>query len=219
MYRLNYIFSFFLLFVLLCPLTVGAVGPEKQTITNDLYSFILPADWDISRPGDVASDGITPFERNSEMFHHYNLTWQKKGKNKFFPDMYIRIESFSLLSRKPLSANDIANMKIESYKQIPYVKDVVVTEQKAKNGQRKYMITKMAATLDATSGYKYYKTREYSLVLKGLDIVHHVSITMHETVYQETPGIQCMVDEILNSFVVNEKFSSEKHEKTQTKKR
>ena len=74
MYRLNYIFSFFLLFVLLCPLTVGAVGPEKQTITNDLYSFILPADWEIYRPGDVASDGITPFERNSEMFHHYNLT-------------------------------------------------------------------------------------------------------------------------------------------------
>lgn len=219
MARLNLISSLFFLFAMICSLTVGAVESEKQTVANDLYSFTLPADWECYRAKDSSSSGVMPLERNSKIFHHYSLIWQKKGENKYFPDISICIESFSPLSREPLSANDIANMKIKSSKQIPHVKDVVVTEQKTKIGQRKYMITKVSATLDATSGYEYYKAREYNLVVKGLDVVHHVSIGVREIVYQQTPGIQRMIDEILNSFVVNEKFSSVKHEKAQAKKR
>lgn len=213
MSRFNLHSLLFLLFAMLCSPAVGVGDPEKRTITNDLYSFTLPADWEPYRSKDILSGGIVPLERDSKIFHHYYLLWQRKGKQKFPAETYICIESFRLLNKEPLSVNDIANMKIDGCKQNPLIKDAVVTEQEAKPGQRKYMITKVDTALDATSGNKYYKTREFNLVQKGLDVVHHVSISIRETAYQQSPDVKHMVDEILDSFVVNLKFSSEAHEK------
>lgn len=194
-----------ILCVSLCSFANNDAKPEKRKISNELYSITIPSDW---TPVQDIGDGIIPKERNGGPYHLYYIGWRAKRAEIIENTMFFYIQSYRKLDGSPLSIKEVEDMNLAVNK-TEYVRNAKLTDLKAKPGQRRYMVAK--EELSIPRGFR--KCRNLCLIQKGLDVVHYLMISLSEDVYQKQPGVQKLINEILDSFVVNSKFSSVEHEK------
>jgi len=189
---------FLLIFV--CSFTTNSL--EKKRISNHLYTFSIPSDWECGHPGKI-EDCSVPIERKDSLYHIYYLQWRSPSWDAPF---WINIKSYQRLDGKlimieEIEANIIARETlIASSNNLNNFNKVEVSNTA---NQKRFIIKKESIETNVKTGKKTVIISEVNLLFKSKDKVHHLSLYVLDEQYI-LPEIQLLINEILDSFIVNE---------------
>lgn len=194
-------------YLLLCCLliTYGIYAQDRlpakeKTITNQLYSFTVPAHWQVSAGASKAGNENIPFERDDKYFHLYYLGWNS-AIEEFHHRTSLAILSYRTLDGSPLSIDKVERTTIPGIVGHPLIRNTNKSYLPGKNGQKRILIKQEEADLSG----EYHKLYYYYLLQKDKEIVHCLSISIREEDYNKQPDAQKTIDRILNSFTINRK--------------
>jgi hypothetical protein len=190
---------YFLIFITLFVASAFTdVNNEKKTISNKLYSFSVPENWEANYPPGLSGDGLTPSERDANGYHLYYLSWKTIEKKEDFSNgILLVIASFKRLDNQPLSIENIE--EIENHKMGNEFLEK--KEISAKPHQKKFIIKSMNTIMDVKKGTWKEKQTQVFLFHNTGNILHCVNISVNEDRYQ-LPETQKTINEILDSFSV-----------------
>lgn len=182
---------------LICLLTLCSFTHQREIkISNKLYSITLPSDW---KPAPhIKGDGTVPIERTEGeggKYHLSSIQWGSASED-FYKRITIFIQGYKRKDGAPLSVNDIEKQDMKRH--LNLAKNAKKTDLKTKTNQRRYMIVKEEADLFG----KHHHIRNFCLIEKSKDAVYLVNLALEEDIYQK-PGVQKMINEILDSFMLN----------------
>ena len=189
-----------LLLIFVCSFTNNNL--EKKKISNQLYSFSIPSDWECGHPGKI-EDCSVPIERKDSLYHIYYLQWRSPSWDAPF---WINIESYQRLDGKLITIEEIeANIitretLIASSNNLNNFNKVEVSNTA---NQKRFIIKKESIEINVRTGKKTVIVSEVYLLYKSKDKVHCLRIFVHDEQYI-LPDIQLLVNEILDSFIANE---------------
>lgn len=196
------IFLSIILLLTLCSFTLHSGPQRKRKISNKRYSITLPADWKPSQQS--KGDGIIPEERTEGdpgLYHLSWIHWNSTSKD-FFKQIGIYIQGHKRKDGTPLSINEIEKKDMRIHEAID--KKAKRTDLKAKANQKRYMIVKEEMALSGNQR-KNQHVRNFCLIEKSKSgFVYLLNLSLREDVYQE-PGVPKMIQEILDSFTLNNK--------------
>jgi hypothetical protein len=199
----NYTVPITVFLLIICSFANGSY--DRKKISNKLYSFSVPSDWESC--ASESSDGSVPKEREATNpatnvgFHLYYLAWSSpRDKDNFFNTTGLYIQSYQRKDDVPLRMDEIEEEVIAGLK----IADVTIIERKdlSKNAhQKRFMLTQMETELEGGITRKVKRRSVYLLHENG-NIVHCLQISLRESQYL-LPESQVIVQDILDSFAVN----------------
>jgi hypothetical protein len=181
----------------------------KKKISNQLYSFFVPQNWEPYHPGGVTGDGSIPQERDVDVYHLYFLAWRTPVHNdeEFSNSILLNIETYERRDSVSVSIKEVEELvwfRIKETEARGQLNILDIKEFGAKVNQKKFIIKEESEEISVKTGKNRIKHSRIFLLHKHKDRVHCVTIFVNESQYL-LPETQVMVKEILDSFSTNSK--------------
>jgi hypothetical protein len=177
---------------------------EKKKISNQLYSFSVPSDWECAIPGRTNECCSKPMERDAHIYHLYYLSWRSPVKNEdeFFNSISLHIETYQRLDGLPATIEEIEEIELSRLKQAEIDGDAKIIDKKdiySGKKQKRFIVVKESKSISAKKGISMDKNVTVYLLYKSKNAVHFVRLFTGESKYQ-FPETKKIINDILDSF-------------------
>lgn len=167
---------------------------DKRTLKNELYSVVIPSDWFSQEEGGRLG------KRELRNYHLYSLLWRTPiGK----PYISLFIRSYQKKDGSPIMIKEIRTYEITPMSDF-LVKDRLKEISVTPNRER---VNYVKISDEGTNKVVPYCV--FCLFVKNGNMVHSLSISMREVDYLQIKP-QKMIDDIFNSFSINNKIKKVK---------
>jgi hypothetical protein len=197
----NYTVPVTVFLLVICSFANGS--HDRKIISNKLYSFSVPPDWESIES--ESSDGSVPKERDATYpanvrFHLYYLAWSSPiSKDNFSSTTGLHIQSYQRKDGVPVRMDEIEEVVIYGLKMaMEHVTILEKTDLSENVHQKRFMLTTMETELEGGMAKKV-KRRSIYLLHENGGIVHCLQISLRDSQYL-LPESQVIIQDILDSF-------------------
>ncbi|MDR1368959.1 MAG: hypothetical protein LBJ72_02360 [Dysgonamonadaceae bacterium] len=175
---------------------------EKKKISNKMYSFTIPSDWEHNNSSDKTEnpDTFEPKGRDVGKYWVYYLSWgSPKTKTNFFERINLYIESHKMKDGSQIPVNEADEKLMRGLRTNSYISSIDRKELPCKKSkQKRFTLTTVENAISQTK-YVTAKSRSFYLIQESNGITHRVVLSMSEEVSQ-LPGSEKLAQDIFDSF-------------------